>query len=285
MTRAFAIGTMLAALVALPTNEAHAISCDNAASLNNAEKMVCQSDTLLAKDKQLNALFQRLAKKTFTMPEMMRKRQRDWVTARDECTEAACVERLYEERIRHLQLVEGRYTESSKKFGTTAVMLARGEWQVHSFVLRNGKPASLGTNERVWKSDLNQPLPAMSSRVAFNYDDAGAQICWPLAAAANAECAMLGSTRFLIENRIEYDEMRAFATLPRTYAADFKNLPASDVGTFFVNGKPWFSAIPVHDRTVYIPARACEKARPQRCIEGYQIWRAAGESAMVVGLP
>ena len=79
--------------------------------------------------------------------------------------------------------------------------------------------------------------------------------------------------------------MKTFVTLPRNYATDFKAMPANDVGTFFVNQKPWFSAIPVHDHTLYVPARACEAARPTRCVEGYQVWRAASADAITGGLP
>jgi uncharacterized protein len=273
---------------------AHAIDCKSIAVLNAAEKMICQSDVLIARDNQLNALFNRLAQKPMVMPEMMRKRQRGWLGERDECADAACVERLYEMRIRHLQLIEGRFdrqTENARavKFGTPGVLLVRGEWQIKEFVLRGGKnmdkPAALGASERVWQSDLGQPLPPLNANINFTFDNDGAHICSFLTANKKDGCAMLGSTRILIGNRIAYDEMNTFVTLPRSYAADFNDMPASEVGTFFVNRKPWFSAIPAHDRTLYVPARACEAAQPKQCVEGYQVWRAVSDDALAAGLP
>jgi len=280
---------------------AHAIDCKNTAApnavLNTAEKMICQSDALMARDQVLNTLFQRLAQKPMVMPEMMRKRQRSWLNERDECTDVACIERLYEQRIYHLQLIEGRYARQTKnsravKFGTTGVLLARGEWQIKEFVLRGAKnmlkpiaPVSPGESERVWHSDLGQPLPPIGANVSFTFDADGAHICSFLLAGKKDDCAVLGSTRILIGNRIQYDEMKTFVTLPRSYEADFKDLPASEVGTFFVNRKPWFSAIPVHDRTLYVPARACASAQPKQCVEGYQIWRAINADANAGGMP
>lgn len=273
---------------------AHAIDCKGIATLNAAEKIICQSDALIERDNQLNTLFQRLAQKPMVMPEMMRKRQRSWLNERDECVDAACVERLYEQRIRHLQLIEGRFakpTENTRavKFGTPGVLLVRGEWQIKEFVLRGDKsmdkPAALGASERVWQSDLGQPLPPLNANVNFTFDHDGAHICSFLIASKKDDCATLGSTRILIGNRIAYDEMKTFVTLPRSYAADFKDMPASEVGTFFVNRKPWFSAIPVHDRTLYVAARACEAAQPKQCVEGYQVWRAVSDDALAGGLP
>ena len=87
---------------------AHAFDCKVVAVLNAAEKIICESDALMARDKDLNTLFRRLAQKPMVMPEMMRKRQRSWLNERDECADIACLERLYEQRIRHLQLIEGR---------------------------------------------------------------------------------------------------------------------------------------------------------------------------------
>ena len=274
------------------------MNCKDAATrnavLNAAEKMICQSDALMTRDQELNTLFQRLAQKPMVMPEMMRKRQRSWLNERDECTDVACIERLYEQRIRHLQLIEGRYAVPAKnsravKFGTPSVLLARGEWQIKDFVLRGAKnrlkPISLGDGERVWQSDLGQPLPSIGASVNFVFDADGAHICSFLALDKKDDCAMLGSTRILIGNRIAYDEMKTFVTLPRIYENDFKDLPANDVGTFFVNRKPWFSAIPVHDRTLYVPARACEAAQPKQCLEGYQIWRAISADANAGGMP
>jgi uncharacterized protein len=284
----------VAAILFFAAGSAHAIDCTGVAALNAAEKIVCQSDALIARDKELNALFQRLAQKPLVMPEMMRKRQRGWLSERDECTDVACVERLYETRIRHLQLIEGRFdkqTENTRavKFGTPGVLLVRGEWQIKEFVLRGDKnvdkPAALGTSERTWQSDLGQPLPPLNANVNFTFDNDGAHICSFLVANKKDECAALGSTRILIGNRIAYDEMKTFVTLPRSYAADFKDMPASDVGTFFVNRKPWFSAIPVHDRALYVPARACEAAQPKQCVEGYQVWRATSNDALAGGMP
>ncbi len=273
---------------------AHAIDCKSIAVLNAAEKIICQSDQLIARDNQLNTLFQRLSQKPMVMPEMMRKRQRDWLNERDECTDVACVERLYDTRIRHLQLIEGRFngrTENARavKFGTPGVLLVRGEWQIKEFVLRGDKnidkPAALGGAERIWQSDLGQPLPPLNANINFTFDSIGAHICSFLTANKKDDCATLGSTRILIGNRIAYDEMKTFVTLPRSYAADFKDMPASEVGTFFVNRKPWFSAIPVHDRTLYVPARACEATQLKQCVEGYQVWRAISDDALAAGLP
>lgn len=283
------------------TGSAHAINCKEVAAQNNtnaAEKIICQNDALIARDNNLNALFQRLAQKPLVMPEMMRKRQRAWLAERDECTDVACIERLYEQRIHHLQLIEGRFdtqvknqTKNSRavKFGTPGVLFARGEWQIKEFVSRGAKnmltPIPVGDKERVWQSDLGQPLPPIGASVSFTFDAAGAHICSFLNVGKKEDCALLGSTRILIGNRIAYDEMRTFVTLPRSYEADFKDLPASEVGTFFVDRKPWFSAIPVHDRTLYVPARACEAAQPRQCLEGYQIWRAISADANAGGLP
>ncbi len=273
---------------------AHAIDCKRIAVLNAAEKIICQSDALIARDNQLNKLFQQLAQKPMVMPEMMRKRQRDWLNERDECADVACVERLYEQRIRHLQLIEGRFAKPFEnaravKFGTPGVLLVRGEWQIREFVLRGDKnmdkPAALGAVERVWQSDLGQILPPLSANINFTFDADGAHICSFLVANKKDDCALLGSTRILIGNRIAYDEMKSFVTIPRSYAADFKDMPASEVGTFFVNRKPWFSAIPVHDRTLYVPARACEAAQPKQCVEGYQVWRAISDDALAASLP
>jgi uncharacterized protein YecT (DUF1311 family) len=291
----------VAAILFFATGNAHAIDCNDAAArnavVNAAEKMICQSDALIARDQELNTLFQRLAQKPMVMPEMMRKRQRSWLGERDECTDVACIERLYEQRIRHLQLIEGRYAVPAKnsravKFGTPGVLFALGEWQIKEFVLRGAKnmlkpipPVSPGESERVWHSDLGQPLPPVGASVSFTFDADGARICSFLIAGKKDDCAVLGSTRILIGNRIAYDEMKTFVTMPRIYETDFKDLPASDVGTFFVNRQPWFNAIPVHDRTLYVPARACEAAQPKQCVEGYQIWRAISNDALVGGMP
>jgi uncharacterized protein YecT (DUF1311 family) len=284
----------VAAILFFAADSAYAMDCKDAAALNAAEKMICQSDALIARDKDLNTLFQRLAQKPMVMPEMMRKRQRSWLNERDECTDVACVERLYEQRIRHLQLIEGRYAkpvENSRavKFGTPGVLFARGEWQIKEFVSSAAKsmfkPVALGDGERVWQSDLGQPLPPIGANVSFTFDADGAHICSFLIAGKKDDCALLGSTRILIGNRIAYDEMKTFVTLPRIYELDFKDLPASDVGTFFVNRQPWFNAIPVHDRTLYVPARACGAARPKQCVEGYQIWRAISNDANAGGIP
>lgn len=291
----FAASIMLAGAI----GNAHAIDCKSAAALNAAEKMICQNDALLIRDAEMNTLFQRLMKATSAMPEMMRKRQRSWLGERDACAEVACIERLYEQRIRYLQLIEGRFQPlssasiSSKqiapKFGLTGVMLVRGEWQIKEFVLRGeksmDKPVALGLGEHIWQSDLGQPLPPLNSNINFIFDIEGARICAFLEGNKKEDCAILGSTRILIGNRIAYDEMKKIVTLPRSYAADFRTMPASEVGTFFVNRQPWFSAVPVHDRTLYVPARACETANPKRCIEGYQVWRAISADAVVVGLP
>jgi uncharacterized protein YecT (DUF1311 family) len=284
----------VAAILFFAAGSAHAIDCNDAAKLTAAEKIICQSDALVARDKVLNTLFQRLAQKPLVMPEMMRKRQRDWLGERDECADVACIERLYERRIRHLQLIEGRYDRQTKnsrpvKFGTPGVLFAQGEWQIMEFVSRGAKnmikPILVGERERVWQSDLGQPLPPISASVSFTFDANGAHICSFLIAGKKEDCALLGSTRILIGNRIAYDEMKTFITLPRIYESDFKDLPASEVGTFFVNRKPWFSAIPVHDRTLYVPARACEAAQPKRCLEGYQVWRAISDDANAGGMP
>lgn len=272
----------------------HAFDCKGAATLNAAEKIICENDALMARDKDLNTLFQRLAQKPMVMPEMMRKRQRSWLNERDECADVACIERLYEQRIRHLQLIEGRYAKPDKnsrpvKFGTPGVLFVRGEWLIKEFVSRAAKsmfkPVALGDGERVWQSDLGQPLPPIGASISFMFDADGAHICSFLNVGKKEDCAVLGSTRILIGNRIAYDEMKTFVTLPRSYEADFKDLPANDVGTFFVNRKPWFSAIPVHDRTLYVPARACEAAQPKQCLEGYQIWRAISNDANAGGMP
>jgi uncharacterized protein YecT (DUF1311 family) len=292
------VNLFLLTISGFAADNAYAIDCKDAAArnavLSAAEKMICQSDALMTRDKELNTLFQRLAQKPMVMPEMMRKRQRTWLGERDECTDVACVERLYEQRIRHLQLIEGRYAkpvENSRavKFGTPGVLFAHGEWQIKEFVSRGAKnmlkPVSLGDGERVWRSDLGQPLPPMGSSVNFVFDADGARICSFLVMNKKDDCAVLGSTRILIGNRIAYDEMKTFVALPRIYETDFKDLPANDVGTFFVNRKPWFSAIPVHDRTLYVPARACEAALPKQCVEGYQIWRAISNDANAGGMP
>ncbi len=292
-------------ILAGAVGNAYAIDCKSAATLNAAEKVICQNGALIARDAELNTLFQRLTKATSMMPEMMRKRQRSWLAERDECADVACIERLYEQRIRHLQLIAGRFQPSSlasttakkiaPKFGMTGVMLVRGEWLIKEFVLRGDKymdkPAALvagelaGAGKQMWQSDLGQPLPPLNSNINFIFDTEGAHICAFLKGNKKEDCAILGSTRILIGNRIAYDEMKKFVKLPRSYAADFQAMPASEVGTFFVNRQPWFSAIPVHDRTLYVPARACETANLKRCVEGYQVWRAISADALAGGSP